>query len=95
MKLTTAQLKQIIAEEIKKAQLGEVMDPQAFYAMKADKLEAIVVHIEAINNILAEVQSAENYQAAGNVEELQPLHDSLDAFEENVTSLIDAVQAML
>jgi len=95
MKLTTAQLKQIIAEEIKKAQLGEVMDPQAFYAMKADKLEAIVVHIEAINDILAEVQSAENYQAAGNVEELQPLHDSLDAFEENVTSLIDAVQAML
>ena len=95
MKLTTSQLKQIIAEEIKKAQLGEVMDPQAFYAMKADKLEAIVVHIEAINDILAEIQSAENYQAAGNVEELQPLHDSLDAFEENVTSLIDAVQAML
>ena len=95
MKLTTSQLKQIIAEEIKKAQLGEVMDPQAFYAMKADKLEAIVVHIEAINDILAEIQSAENYQAAGNVEELQPLHDSLDTFEENVTSLIDAVQAML
>lgn len=95
MKITTAQLKQIIAEELKKAQLSEVMEPKAFYAMKADKLETIVLHIEKINDILAEIESAEAYQAAGNLEEMQPLHDSLDKFEEDVTDLIDAVQAMM
>lgn len=95
MKITTAQLKQIIAEELKKAQLSEVMEPKDFYAMKADKLETIVLHIEKINDILAQIESAEAYQASGNLEEMQPLHDSLDQFEMDVTSLIDAVQALL
>jgi hypothetical protein len=95
MKISSTQLRKIIEEEVKKARLNEAEDPKKFYANKWDKLDGILDKIEDIRAALHEIETDESRAPGGDVDEMMGLHAGLDSFEEQVTGLMDAVDAMI
>ena len=96
MKLTSAQLKKIIAEEVAAARLAETPDdPRQFYKRKSYLLGRIQDRLEGVIDMLEDLKSHEATAAAGDLSEIQALEAPLTTFEEQLSSLIDAVEEMI
>lgn len=87
-----SQLRRIIEEEIAKV-TSEGRDD--FYREKWNLLQKILIHVEKIGYLLDDLTSNERMAPGGDESEIEALHNSLSSFEEEVSDLNDAVEAML
>jgi len=96
MKLTSAQLKKIIAEEVRKAVLkeGPAVSPEAFYSKKAGLLASVLKQLDAAMETLSVVSDLDETSPEGEDTDIRSAMMDLASVREFVEGIHSAVITM-